>query len=141
MWSAGCMIAELFLGRPIFIAQTELALLTQIFRVCGRPNYKAKCKGGYEALIENAIDSAREDGQPLPTETKLKQRIGELVNEADKTLFPFSKLMTEDLKDLILQLLNLDPQRRLTAAQALQHPYFTSCQPAPCSPSEFPEIE
>jgi serine/threonine protein kinase len=33
-----------------------------------------------------------------------------------------------------------DPKKRLTAKDALSHPYFTS-EPLPCKPSEIPNIE
>ena len=37
MWGVGCIIMELFLRRPLFMADTELGLLRKIFGVCGTP--------------------------------------------------------------------------------------------------------
>lgn len=39
--------------------------------------------------------------------------------------------------DLLLQLLVLRPDKRIGAAEALRHPYFTKYQPSPCDPSEL----
>ena len=37
---------------------------------------------------------------------------------------------------MLQQLLHLDPKRRMSAQDALNHPYF-SMEPAPCLPSEL----
>lgn len=42
--------------------------------------------------------------------------------------------------DLIEKMLSLDPGKRITAQQALEHPYLTT-NPLPCNPSEIPLIE
>lgn len=42
-----------------------------------------------------------------------------------------------DAMDLLLQLLVLRPDKRIGAAEALRHPYFTKYQPSPCDPSEL----
>jgi len=43
-----------------------------------------------------------------------------------------------DCLDLLQQLMQFDPDRRLTAAAALQHPYFSN-SPAPTSPAQLPK--
>lgn len=42
--------------------------------------------------------------------------------------------------DLIEKMLSMDPDKRITAKQALSHNYLTS-EPLPCLPSEIPQIE
>lgn len=37
-------------------------------------------------------------------------------------------------------MLEFDPRKRITAKEALKHPYFHTA-PLPCSPSELPKIE
>jgi len=44
--------------------------------------------------------------------------------------------ITTQAKNLLLQLLNLDPSKRPTAAQALEHPFF-STPPLPCPPKRL----
>lgn len=42
-----------------------------------------------------------------------------------------------DAMDILLKMLVLRPDKRITAAEALQHPYFTKHDPPACSPSEL----
>ena len=42
--------------------------------------------------------------------------------------------------DLIERMLSLDPAKRISAADALEHPYFNT-EPLPCEPTEIPRIE
>ena len=47
--------------------------------------------------------------------------------------------MTEHWFDIIDKMLCLDPNKRLSASQALQHPFFTDPNlPAACQPSDLP---
>jgi serine/threonine protein kinase len=41
VWAAGCIIAEMILGRPIFLASSEIALLFTIFKLLGTPTLKS----------------------------------------------------------------------------------------------------
>ncbi|CAM9338729.1 unnamed protein product, partial [Heterosigma akashiwo] len=36
-WGAGCVLVELFLGKPLFVAKTEAEAITKIFQVIGSP--------------------------------------------------------------------------------------------------------
>lgn len=38
IWSVGCIMAELFCGRPVFQGMTEIDQLTKIFQIMGTPN-------------------------------------------------------------------------------------------------------
>lgn len=40
VWSFGCILAELYLRKPIFMAATEIEMLAKIFEIRGTPNYK-----------------------------------------------------------------------------------------------------
>ena len=42
-----------------------------------------------------------------------------------------------DAMDLLVQLLVLRPDKRISAAEALRHPFFTKHDPPPCDPSEL----
>lgn len=48
--------------------------------------------------------------------------------------------LSEQFYDFVSKLLELNPQKWLTAKEALEHPFFTE-EPLPCKPNEIPRIE
>ncbi|KAJ1429740.1 Serine/threonine-protein kinase, active site [Sesbania bispinosa] len=114
LWSAGCLLAEMFVGRPIMPGRTEVEQLHMIFKLCGSPseNYWRKLK--------------------LTTSYRPAQHYKPSYREAFKN-FPSSSY------DLLATLLDLDPAHRGTAASALRSEFFKS-SPLPCHPSALPVI-
>ncbi|KAK4256751.1 hypothetical protein QN277_006436 [Acacia crassicarpa] len=113
LWSAGCLLAEMFLGKPIMPGRTEVEQLHMIFKLCGSPteDYWKKLK---------LMTSYR------PPNYKPN------YDEAFKD-FPPSCI------GLLITLLDLDPNYRGTAASALQSEFFKT-SPFPCSLSALPVI-
>lgn len=102
MWSAGCLIAELYTRKPIFPGRDVKNQIEVVTKILGKPN-KAQLKN-----IPNR--RAREFIASLPDSPK-----GDL-----------SALMRDagpDAVDLVQKLLQFDPQDRISAAEALAHPF------------------
>ncbi|XP_059649733.1 cell division control protein 2 homolog 1-like [Cornus florida] len=104
MWSVGCIFAEMVTGQPLFQAQSEFNVLMEIFRMFGVPT---------EAT--------------WPGVTSLYVYITKMI--------AFPTIVTRNLAteaagvgavglDLLSKMLILDPSRRITASDALQHAYF-----------------
>uniref|UniRef100_A0A3Q2CY47 Cyclin-dependent kinase 21 n=1 Tax=Cyprinodon variegatus TaxID=28743 RepID=A0A3Q2CY47_CYPVA len=98
MWSAGCIFAELFLLRPLFKGYSEVQQLQKIFEVIGLPSEE-------EWPQESPISYSESLG-PRGSVTKL------LPN------------LDQDENDLLFRCLSFDPSRRISAANALAHPFF-----------------
>ncbi|KAI3460707.1 hypothetical protein Pfo_017370 [Paulownia fortunei] len=115
MWSAGCILAELFAGKPIMPGRTEVEQMHKIFKLCGSPTeeYWRKTK------------------LPHATSFKSQRLYKRRVADAFKD-FPSSAL------DLVEVLLSIDPEVRGTASSALKSEFFTS-NPLPCDPSSLPK--
>ncbi|EYU22739.1 hypothetical protein ABFS82_03G121400 [Erythranthe guttata] len=115
LWSVGCILAELFAGKPIMPGRTEVEQMHKIFKLCGSPTeeYWMKTK--------------------LPHATSFKsQRVYKRrVSDTFKDI-PSSALA------LVEVLLSIDPKQRGTASSALRSEFFTS-KPLPCDPSSLPK--
>ena len=111
MWSAGCLLAELLLGKPAFQGQTEVEQLHRIFQTCGSEGAASVAErlGGYTIGAPS--------GPTYPR--RLRERFAESPNIVDPHAL-----------DLVDALLSLDPRDRGSAAEAMRNPYFTA-EPAP----------
>ncbi|KAJ8084187.1 hypothetical protein PM082_002954 [Marasmius tenuissimus] len=114
MWSVGCIFAELLSKEPLFQAKGELELISMIFKLLGPPT-----KDSWPEYT--ALPLAKTITLPSPQPHQFRQK------------FPY--LTTAGL-DLMISLLTYDPERRITADEALQHPYFTE-SPLPKHPDLF----
>ena len=109
MWSIGCIFAEMVSGKPLFTGNSETDQLKKIFLIMGTPT-------------ENYASSLRE----LP-----EWGVGENNFEVNKPqnfkeLFP--TLDAEGL-DLLQKFLQLEPEKRISAEEALKHPFFDDILP------------
>jgi len=109
-WGAGCVLAELLRGEPLFQGRGEIDQIRRIFDTLGTP-----AEGewpGWEALP---------GCQTLRFPPKPKGRLRELLPRASLAGGP---TLSDSGYALLGGLLALDPARRLGAAEALAHPWF-----------------
>lgn len=114
LWSTGCILAELYAGKPIMPGRTEVEQLHKIFKLCGSPS-------------EDYWRKSR-----LPHATIFKPQ------------HPYARRVTDTFKEfpsparaLVDILLSVDPADRRTASSALQSEFFTT-KPYACNPSSLP---
>ena len=121
MWAVGCILAEMLSRRPLFPGTDYQNQLELILRVIGTP-----C-GPELGVIRS--DAARRYVERLPHYARV-----ELA-----TLFPAAHPLALDLLQAMFQ---FDPDRRITAAAALEHEYVIgyhdpALEPVAQAPFEF----
>uniref|UniRef100_A0A7N0TXU3 Protein kinase domain-containing protein n=1 Tax=Kalanchoe fedtschenkoi TaxID=63787 RepID=A0A7N0TXU3_KALFE len=114
LWSAGCILAELFTGKPIMPGRTEVEQLHKIFKLCGSPSE----------------EYWRNSKLPHATIFKPQQPYRRRVSEIFKELPPSALALLEVL-------LAIEPESRRTASAALHSEFFLT-EPLPCDPSSLP---
>ncbi|ANQ10607.1 Mitogen-activated protein kinase [Plasmodium coatneyi] len=102
MWSLGCIMAELLLGRPLFRGNSTMNQLEKIIQLIGKPTKKdmEDIKSPFtDTIISSFVDIKRKNFSDI-----------------------FSKASVEAL-DLLKQLLQFNPTKRISAENALRHKY------------------
>ncbi|XP_068202796.1 cyclin-dependent kinase 4-like [Palaemon carinicauda] len=99
LWSCGCIFAELFRRVPIFKGNTEGDQLQRIFDIIGTP---------HENDWPRDVSLCRSNFRHLPG-----RHVSDIVPE-----------ITDDAADLLEKMLKFVPSRRISAIEALRHPYF-----------------
>jgi cyclin-dependent kinase len=107
MWSVGCIFAEMATRKPLFPGDSEIDEIFKIFRILGTPT-DADWPGV----------TSFPDFKPSFPKWERKQD-DEMVN-ADGI-----KILGENGLDLLESMLVYDPAGRISAKQAVHHPYFT----------------
>ncbi|GMK53442.1 hypothetical protein CspeluHIS016_0100280 [Cutaneotrichosporon spelunceum] len=117
MWSTGCIFAELIQNDPLFPGRGEIDQLSRIFNLLGKPN--DDMWPGFSRL-----PNAKSINPTGPTFSTLRQKF---------------KHLTSNGHALMAALLCYDPERRISASEAVEHPYFFE-DPLPKPPDQFPSF-
>uniref|UniRef100_A0A671YQP8 mitogen-activated protein kinase n=1 Tax=Sparus aurata TaxID=8175 RepID=A0A671YQP8_SPAAU len=116
IWSVGCIMAELLTGRTLFPGTDHIDQLKLIMLLVGTP--------GPELLMKISSESARNYISSLPQMPKR--------NFTDVFIGANPQAV-----DLLEKMLVLDTDKRITAAEALAHSYFSQYH----DPDDEPEAE
>ncbi|XP_047327705.1 shaggy-related protein kinase alpha-like [Impatiens glandulifera] len=101
IWSAGCVLAELLLGQPLFPGESGVDQLVEIIKVLGTPTREEiKCMN------------------PNYTEFKFPQIKAHPLHKI------FHKRTPPEAVDLVSRLLQYSPNLRSSAIEILIHPFF-----------------
>jgi p38 MAP kinase len=105
VWSAGCILAELAIGRVLFPGVDHVHHLRLIISLIGSPP---------EAVISRICS--------LST----RQYLSFLPHTESTDFSAFQDRLTPVGVDLLRRMLEFDPMVRISAAEALQHPFFSN---------------
>ncbi|ORZ02605.1 Pkinase-domain-containing protein [Syncephalastrum racemosum] len=114
MWSIGCIFAELINNEPLLPGRSEIDQIDKIVKLLGNPT---------------------EEIWPGFSELPHAKNIGKKQDYS--TLRSRFTYLTEAGMDLLSRMLTYNPAERITAEDALNHPYFSE-SPPPKDPALFP---
>jgi mitogen-activated protein kinase 15 len=103
MWAVGCIIAELYIGRPLFPGKSTVDQINRIMEITGRPT---------EQQVEEIFGGS--------SAHLLLEKVSRVMTRSIESHLPSAN---EDAIDLVKRLLQFCPKDRLTIEQTLQHPY------------------
>mmetsp|Transcript_13521 Transcript_13521/g.31122 ORF Transcript_13521/g.31122 Transcript_13521/m.31122 type:complete len:374 (-) Transcript_13521:135-1256(-) len=110
IWAVGCILLELFLRKPAFPGDDYVGMIKLQISKIGNPS-----KEDQQHLCENAVRFLS-------------------VVEVNKKFDWSVHVPSAEATDLMLQLLQFNPQKRVKAGNALQHPFFQELHDPECEP-------
>lgn len=100
VWSSGCVMAELMLGQPLFPGESGIDQLVEIIKVLGTPTREQ-----IRTMNPNYMEHRFPQIKPHPFSKVFRKASPEAI-------------------DLIARLLEYSPGARLSAIEAMTHPFF-----------------
>jgi len=105
IWSVGCIMAELITGKTLFPGDDHIDQLTRIMNVVGTPD-------------DELFDKIQSEDA--------RNYIKNLTKQPGKDFAKFFANASPAAVDLLKRTLNLDPDKRPTAAEVLAHEYLAA---------------
>lgn len=111
LWSVGCIFAEMISGAPLFDGRSDIDQLQKIFQFLGSPTPETWPSLPSYPNSESTLSKPEFKAQYAP--------------QCDGFLKAAMVKVGPQGADLLRNLLQYEPERRLTASQALNHGYFS----------------
>lgn len=122
IWSVGCILVEFLLGDALFQTHDNLEHLAMMEAVCGRID--GKLVRGCSASAKKLFRSSGRLDYPNRETTRDSRRFVKAMRRLDDLLPPNTATFNDQLRDLLQRVFVYDQGKRITAKQALQHPFF-----------------
>lgn len=165
IWSAGCIFAEMLCGKPLFPGKDDIEQIKRILEVLGKPSaLEAPTLAALPGYVDHHHHYSKHDGCSCSLHVNVGSpatRPTAIVNHTSRHRYrtladvkgmglreklmrncateEHRKKITPKAVDLVSRMLCLDPDRRISARDAIMHEYFYE-QPMACEPEELPKF-
>lgn len=112
VWSIGCIFGELLCQEPLFHAKDEIGLVSQLVQTFG--NFTADenlMPGSSFSPIDPSLKKTFSNIRPIG--------LAELIRQKAKFY------ISDETFDLLNKMLQVNPNKRISCKEALEHPYFS----------------
>ncbi|TQV98423.1 protein kinase lkh1 [Cordyceps javanica] len=128
IWSIGCILVELFTGDALFQTHENREHLAMMEAVCGRPIDRAlvqRANKAFKSAKPGTINYFKrlKLEYPVTDTTRASRRFVNNMKKLEDIIPPTNPFLSGFL-DLLHKMFAFDPNNRITAREALQHPWF-----------------
>mmetsp|Transcript_28101 Transcript_28101/g.74174 ORF Transcript_28101/g.74174 Transcript_28101/m.74174 type:complete len:612 (-) Transcript_28101:638-2473(-) len=131
MWSLGCILVEMHIGKPLFNGENEVKQMCKICDVLGCPPVHMIQEAGQKSKVKDIFKISASECQIVVNDATMpvrSRRLRDIIRKPVPTGTSSHPADTDELyiqfEDLILRMLALDPERRISPTDALCHPFF-----------------
>jgi len=117
MWAIGCIVAEMFTGKPLLAGSSTIDQLDKILDVCGKPDavaIKAMSSKFAATMIEQQMSKKQ---RPVTSYEHRRAQVDELIRKSCPSV-------DKHVVDIVTEMLDINPETRMTVEQALEHPWM-----------------
>jgi glycogen synthase kinase 3 beta len=119
VWSTGCVMAELMLGQPLFPGESGIDQLVEIIKVLGTPT-----RDQIRTMNPNYMEHKFPQIKPHPFSKVCNSTCLQEHGPRTSDIIKVFRKADNNAIDLISKLLEYTPTQRLSAIEAMVHPFF-----------------
>ncbi|KTW27542.1 uncharacterized protein T551_03041 [Pneumocystis jirovecii RU7] len=130
IWSIGCTLYELYTGKILFPGRTNNHMLRLMMECRGKFNHKIIRRGQFSSIHFDehfnfiSIEKDKVTGNDVAKVTNITKPVRDLRSRLSNHLSNEDPKLMKNFIDLLERCLDLDPERRLSAHDALKHPFI-----------------